>query len=343
MRKLLDSSNGLRPEEAQPTIPIQGRLGRYEVIRPIAATQSVRYHLCRNQNGEWRILSIAVTVADNPTVSWIAETLSDLGNKSALLEQEYHKSNLNRVSYFGFVDDLLYAMRRDAVAQGRLAVDRDQPATAEELEAIDRQREEILNCRLHYDWLMPVLIESFVCESQGRRQVNILSFAGIDAGEFMPLSQIPEKGQRVDLKTSAWIIGRMLKLLGFVIQAQISVSFKTEKFLIGPKEHHLVLLDWTNAREVFGDNREGVNLNILRIGECGLNLIGANFDKTGWQYNYPIEENEREYIAFLHRMATLSQNFYRSRRDALDVHRMFYNVVEQVWGKAYHPFTTFPR
>lgn len=343
MKKLLDSINQPQQTEAKPTVFVEGKLDRYEVIRQIATNQSTHYHLCRNQSGEWRILSIATTVADNPSIDWTAAALKDLAEKSSMLEQDYHKTNLARVGYMGFMNELLYVMRRDAAARGEATPSPDQPPTAEELEAIDRQREQIMNRRLHYDWLFPMLIESFICEAQGRRQVNILSFAGIDAGEFMPLSQILEKKQRVDLKTSAWIIGRMLKLLGFVIQAEISVSFATEKFLIGPKEHHLVLLDWTNAQDIFGDNREGVNLNILRIGECGLNLIGATFDKTGWQYGYQHEETECDYIDFLYQMATLGQTFYRSRQDALRVHRMFYGVVDQVWGKAYHPFTTFPR
>lgn len=341
MRELLNSSNGLE-QKNEPDLVVHSEHGQYAVNRLIAATKAVRYYLCQDQNQDWRILSIAATAADNPMVETIAEILRDLAAQSAAFESEYHKQNLSRVSYIGFRRDLLYQMRREA-ASGSRSTDLNRDPTPEELEAIERAKEKILDLRLHYDWLIPMLSESFVCEPQGRRQVNILSFAGIEAGEFMPLAQILQKNQRVDLKTSVWIVGRMLKLLDFTIDAEVGTSFALDKFLLGPREHHLVMLDWTNARKVFGDDREGVNLNILRIGECGLKLIGATYDKTGWQYDYPYVENEVEYIDFLHQMATLSEPFYRSYQDIRRTHRRFYGVVDKVWGRAYHPFTTFPK
>lgn len=343
---MLDSSNQLEqsaPAPAKPTktLVIQSELDQYTVNpQPIASTAVSRYYLCQNQDQEWRILNIAATVADNPTIDYIADILRILANESAKQEKSYHDTNVARVSYFGFRNELLRIMRR----QNSSTEFSDSPPTAEELEAINREIEATLNRRLHFDLLFPSLVENFTSsEGQGRRQINILSFTDMDAREFMPLTQIMAKNQRVDLKTSAWIIGRMLKLLGFVIMSRVSASFTPEKFLLGPEKHHLMLLDWVNAHTVFGSSVEDVNLNILRIGQCGLDLIGATYDQKNWEYAYPLEENEYEYIDFLHRMATLSGNFYRSYDDALVPHRLFYSVVDRAWGKAYHPFTTFPK
>jgi hypothetical protein len=71
---------------------------------------------------------------------------------------------------------------------------------------------------LNYDLGFPEIVDSFVYSEQGGRQINILEFKNVeDVGSMVPLINITKKDRlRVDLKTSAWIMGKLLKLYSFV-------------------------------------------------------------------------------------------------------------------------------
>ena len=70
--------------------------------------------------------------------------------------------------------------------------------------------------RLCYELLFPQVVDSFVSSDQRGRRVNILEIAGVDElNKLVPLSSLAIRDRvRIDLPSSAWIMGRLLKLLG---------------------------------------------------------------------------------------------------------------------------------
>lgn len=354
-----------QPRSRGPTI--QGEHGRYTITRAISQTNTMRYHICHDEDEQWRVLCIAATIADNPTVAHVAELLEDLACASDGQEQEYAELMRRRVSYIFFESETVQKIRTVVDAANKVKsergegeyveIDYDAPPTRQELEEVDRQRQQLLRRRLNYDQLFPRVLDSFICNPQGHRQVNILELTSVDLSQVMLLEQILQKQQRTSLKTSAWIVQRMLRLFAFTREAQLTVNFETNRFLIGPQGQHLVMMDWENTRKLGSQEWNDGNLNLARIGECGLKLINATFDEQGWQYPYELAEQEKPYLDFLYQLATLRKRLYyydnefayvydgywrRRCGDTRYAHTVFDQLVKEIWGNAEAEFLTLP-
>lgn len=191
--------------------------------------------------------------------------------------------------------------------------------------------------RIHYDWLFPQVVDQFVLHEQGERRVNILAFPDIDLRKAFALTQIAEKGQRVDLKTSAWIMGRFLKLLGFLHESNVQTPILTSNFLLEPDSHRLLMLNWTSA--TIGDTPTPAQqcFAIKQAAECVLLLLGAEYTDNVWHYDYELGNGEERYIR---RLQTMHKGKYPS---AYQAHTAFYEVVDSLWGKQFHPFTIYEK
>lgn len=175
---------------------------------------------------------------------------------------------------------------------------------------------------LSYDRLFPRVGHAAVSPEQGGRRVHTLL---LPPGTGLPLAVITENGDRVDLKTGAWIMGRMLKLLGFAHAVGMTVPVEEAGILIDPDRHGLAFYDWTRARswpEGVPPEREAAAV-AAAAGLC-LKLTGEPDDCT---------PGERDYLALLRDMAALRYD------SAMAAHRDFYTIIRQIWGIAFHPFT----
>jgi len=194
-----------------------------------------------------------------------------------------------------------------------------------------------------YDRFFPQVVQSERAgEDQGNRMVNILSIkmdprdpTGIDS--MIPLAKIPASSQKVDEKTSAWIMGRFLKLLAFLHHVGIGIDITPENVLLsGPEQYHnIVLFDWSKA--LFA------NMSLLPASWIG-NVRSAA--QTTLQLLDAAEGSSPtpEYDAFLTMLARktfveLSKHF----GDSHEVHREFYELIGRLWGSNYHPMTIIPK
>jgi len=189
--------------------------------------------------------------------------------------------------------------------------------------------------RVHYDWLFPRVVDTFVLHEQGERRVNILSFPEANLKKAFALEQLIEKKQRVDLKTSAWIMGRLLKLLGFLHESNVQTPILISNFLLEPENHRLLMLNWTDA--TIGDVPTPAQqcFVIKQAAECVLLLLGAEYSDGAWHYDYELEGDEERYIQCLKAFHKGDYN------DAFQAHAAFYDTVESLWGRKYHPFTIY--
>jgi len=190
---------------------------------------------------------------------------------------------------------------------------------------------------LSYDRLFPVLIDSFVAEDQGNRRVNILAFTEVDDIEqLVPLSNLANKDhQRVELRSSAWILGRLLKLLDFIHAEGIALrTLAAGNVLLEPKRHFALIFDWSSAqtyeKEVPADIRKD---GIASAAATVFTAMGGDA-KTG-ACRYADEEDPR-YVEFLWRLVC------RRESNAERAHTQFYELIDELFGREFRPFKTLP-
>lgn len=203
-----------------------------------------------------------------------------------------------------------------------------------EYEQVKTKPEDMLNYGLGF----PELVDSFICQEQGGRRINILAFRGVeDVSNMVPLSNVTVKDQlRVDLRTSAWIMGKLLKLLVFAHGEKISVGLMTgNNILIEPNQHYVLIFDWsaaqTHSETVPAETR---SQEISQAAQAVITVLGGDLE-TG---DFPDDGDEAfsQYTDHLLRLARGGEN------QATRAHEKFYELIDSLWQRKYHPFTTKP-
>lgn len=239
-------------------------------------------------------------------------TLPDGGNGIAVVAKGIeHNGSLER---FAFVLDQL--RERAAFLEAEYAKVKDDP-----------------NSFLNYRICFPDLVDSFVNDEDGLR-IMIVRFHNVadDVGRLVPLSQLVGSGKRVDPKTSAWIVGKLLKVLAFAHDFGVSVGLVTaDNVLIEPDEHYVVLFDWSYAS--FGEG--GFALSgadeAKQAAAIAFDILGGNPDKGTLPEHEQLADDR--YASFLKRLAD-GEILSASR-----AHEEFYELIRSLWPRQYHPFT----
>jgi len=195
---------------------------------------------------------------------------------------------------------------------------------------------------LNYDLGFPEVVDTFVCEEQGGRRINILAFRNIErVSQMVPMSGITQKDRlRVDLKTSAWMMGKLLKLLAFAHSEGISVGrVAGDNILIEPDQHYVLIFDWSLAKvdEPPGAIPDTIQQQeIVSAAKAVIVVLGGNPEsETG---NFPADDDSafEEYTQHLLKLARGCE------RRALRAHERFYKHIDGFWKRKFHPFTTKP-
>lgn len=178
----------------------------------------------------------------------------------------------------------------------------------------------------HYDWLFATLAESFEEPSLDDRRVNVYQMPeGASPDTLIPLPKLV-KETKVDPRTSVWVLGRLLKIYAFFELIAIEKGndyvrypkFSPGDFLIGPEFHRVVYYNYSGMVD---------------------DAIATNFVKQIAEYikNWVVvtdDEKERKYHELLE---DLSEN---GREKAGEAHADLYELVKELWGIEYYPFTT---
>lgn len=217
---------------------------------------------------------------------------------------------------------------------------------------------------LNYNLGFPELVDSFVCPEQGGRRINVLAFRCVEeVGKMVPISNITEKDRlRVDPRTSAWMMGKALKLLAFAFSEGISVGLTTGKnLLIEPDKHYVLIFDWSGASthpEVPKKTRcqeisQAAQAVITALGGDGPSGFIPNDGDEPFERFVNLRQKEidgaespdelrqqyqaeafRQYADFLLDLARGAES------DAERAHREFYELVDALWPREFYPFTT---
>ncbi len=198
---------------------------------------------------------------------------------------------------------------------------------------------------LNYKLGFPELVDSFIFQKQEGRQINIIAFRNVEnVVDMVPLINITANKMRIDLRTSAWIMGKLLKLFAFVYNQGISVDFTIdENILINREQHYVMFFDWTKAswsEELMANPMKVQRHEISQAASALVVALGGNV-KTGF---FPTEGNEegaeegrKEYIRYLLQLARGNMSV-----DAAEAHKEIYRIIDDTWERAFHPFTVLP-
>lgn len=199
---------------------------------------------------------------------------------------------------------------------------------------------------LNYQLGFPALIDSFTDEEQGNRQINILAFRNVEQiADMAPLVNITEvDNERIDRRTSAWIMGKLLKLLGFIHNQGLSVNMSGDNILIDAKQHYVVIFDWTQT-QVFEDGRVPFDIQRRDIAQTASAVISAmgGDAKTGF---FPEDNNDFDEKVYLEYLVGLAHEKVRLV-DGDDVFADimvsdFYTIVDRTWPRGFYPYATKP-
>lgn len=203
----------------------------------------------------------------------------------------------------------------------------------EEYAKIKRKPEEMLN----YQLCFPDLAESFIASGQGNRRVNILGFLAIDEiSNLVPVKHLASRDRvRVDRKTSAWMMGKFLKILVFAHSQDIAVGrVSGDNILIERNEHYVLVFDWTSAIIC----QDGVSEDTAReeISQGAVAMINAlGGDPSTGKFPDDDQDADDRYAHHLYALACGNEN------DAHRAHARFYSLVRSLWPREYWPFTSY--
>ena len=193
-------------------------------------------------------------------------------------------------------------------------------------ELLEQKYSEVMHdttARVHYDWLFPQLVDSFITdETQGLRQANLLSILDGDVSDYVPMVKLIDKF-KIDSKTAAWIFGRFLKLQAFLEDVGVIFNFRSDQVLIDPRRHRVVYLGWSQQ----GDSASYDSVKVAAI------TTRDWLEDNGTEH----EEDFRKLLDFL------IDSPKSSVSEGASVHRMLYDNLERWWGHSYYPFTYFDR
>jgi hypothetical protein len=192
---------------------------------------------------------------------------------------------------------------------------------------------------LNYGLGFPELVDSFIYSEQGNRKVNILAFREVeDVSKMVPLANITAKDYlRVDLRTSVWIMGKLLKLLVLTQSEKISVEslLGSENILIEPDQHYVLIFDWTDA--IINSEALTIETRSQEIAEAAqavITVLGGNPEESTF-----IDDGEEAFEKYTNLLARLST---RAMSRAERAHEEFYELADSLWKREFYPFTTKP-
>ncbi len=190
---------------------------------------------------------------------------------------------------------------------------------------------------MNYQFFFPNLVDTFVCEEQGGRRVNILSFEEIanEREDLVPIAHIVSRDRvRVDPRTSGWILGKLLKLLVFTHPQGISGNLLGSNILLNRQQHYVSVFDWTEA--LLGDAPVSEDVAREEISQVAreVTLVLGGDPETG-EIPPDAQLEDGRYQEFLSRLVDGEES------DAGEAHRQFYELIDELWPRGFHKWSTY--
>ena len=191
---------------------------------------------------------------------------------------------------------------------------------------------------LRYEKCFPRLRESFLFKEQGNRRITIIEIPDTDSvRSLVPLEQWRTRERvRLDPKSSAWLLGRLLKVFTLTQPIGISVGkIDGGNILVNPKKHRAIFFDWTEAHQYEQYvPPETVGEEIAKAATQVFLALGGNLGKGTLPASDQLTDD---------RYAQLLLRFMSGvERDPDKAAQNFYKLIREMWEPEFHTFTTIP-
>jgi hypothetical protein len=191
--------------------------------------------------------------------------------------------------------------------------------------------------RMNYHFSFPNIIETFISSEQKSRRILVLSLDNIgnSLSDLVPLSHLEIKEHvRIDQRTSAWIMGKLLKT--FVLTHGIGITNEMvcrDNILVNRNEHFVALFNWSNAKMQKQVEKQKGAHEIAQLAQAIILALGGNLETGAF---YGDGQFDPKYVKLLREFAL------GKRGDAHSAHGDFYILIDELWPREFHPFTTYP-
>lgn len=192
---------------------------------------------------------------------------------------------------------------------------------------------------LNNHFYFPKVQDALMVHDEGERKALILDFSAITEKieDLVPLKFIIEREKsRVDPRTSAWMLGKLLKMLVFTQDNKVELNGLSEgNIALHRAGHYVSLMNWSGA--AFSKNvvtgTPGAGEEIAAVTRAVQYVLGA--DSNG---KLPTHDDlvGTQYEDFLNHLAG------GDVVDAFEAHTAFYKLIRKLWPRGYHPFTVIP-
>ena len=240
------------------------------------------------------------------------------------------------------VDGKWYLLKIAADAAGNGRLDRE-ALVLKDIEAeVERLRSQekpgVYNGGLRYEKCFPRLHESFLFTEQGNRRVNIIEIPGTQSvADLYPIQEWRTRDHvRIDPKSSAWLMGRLLKSFTLTHPIGIGVGkIDGGNILVNPKKHRAIFFDWSEAHQYdLYVPPEKVGEEIAQAAKEVFIALGGNLATGTLPYSDQLLDTQ---------YAELLVAFMSGReRNPDTAAQRFYKLVREMWDKEFHTFTTIP-
>jgi hypothetical protein len=176
----------------------------------------------------------------------------------------------------------------------------------------------------NYGAMFPEPLEKF--DAEGR----VALFVGFhqDISEFKQLSPLSVllKDQRVDLQTSVWILGKLLKLLIFTHESGYTNRFiRPGNILVETALHGVFCLDWLYARDESESNPDDYVNDLQAAADLIWKITGGISDcPPPYDPDLLNEDHYQKFLAFLQELRIGNQS-------PREYQRQLYQLADQIW------------
>ena len=194
---------------------------------------------------------------------------------------------------------------------------------------------------LNYHFCFPQVVETFVLPDYENRRATVLAFHDIIPSgkipDLVPLSFITERHKlRVDPRTSAWIMGKLLKMLVFTQSVNVTVGdLSADNILINRDQHYVAVFDWTAATIGAVPMTESkAKEEISEVAQAVLEVLGADRSTGKLVADEQLADSQYEDL-----LRDLSEG---KESDPKVAHSRFYKLIRSIWPRKFHPFAGYP-
>lgn len=202
----------------------------------------------------------------------------------------------------------------------------------------------------------PQLVDAFM--SGDGRQIEILSYSDSieKLTQLIAVSRIMKDGKndlRIDVRSLVWILGKLLKVIHFAHTKGVTNGMvNASNVMIDPKQHYLVLLDWTKAKRIAYESvtSSDAQADLRRAAAMAITLVGGNPEK---EVSLPYDRDVLSPAQLVRFEVFLKDLLMGDFPDAVTAHKKLYDMSDECWPpqltsdgelkRVFYPFKTYNR